>query len=102
MNPPYARPLITQFCEAVSAKFESGEIKQACVLVNNATETAWFQMMLKICSAVCFPQSRIKFLDPSGTPTGAPLQGQAVIYFGNRLSYFRDAFKVFGPIFSRE
>jgi ParB family chromosome partitioning protein len=84
MNPPYAQPLISHFSEAVAAKYEAGEIEQACVLVNNGTETGWFQRMLTAADAVCFPKSRIKFLAPDGTPSGAPLQGQAVIYFGPR------------------
>ena len=43
MNPPYAQPLMGEFAEAVASKYESGEIEQACILVNNATETQWFQ-----------------------------------------------------------
>lgn len=101
LNPPYAQPLIGKFAEAVSAKFEFGEIKQACVLVNNATETAWFQRMLGVCSAVCFPVSRIRFLDPQGHP-GAPLQGQAVLYLGKRIGAFVDAFKEFGTVLLHE
>lgn len=97
MNPPYAQPLIAQFSEAVSSKFESGEIEQACILVNNATETEWFQRMLSVCTSVCFPQSRIRFLDPQGNP-GAPLQGQAVIYMGRRFLEFRLAFTFTGIV----
>lgn len=97
MNPPYAQPLINDFAEAVSAKFESGEIDQACILVNNATETQWFQRMLSVASAVCFPKSRIKFIDPSGKPS-APLQGQAIIYMGDNVKAFRAAFKPEGAV----
>ncbi len=46
MNPPYAQPLMSQFAAAVAAKFAGGEIKQACVLVNNATETESFIVMV--------------------------------------------------------
>lgn len=92
MNPPYAQPLISDFAEAVASKFEAGEIDQACVLVNNGTETAWFQRMVSVASAVCFPKSRIKFLDPDGNPSGAPLQGQAVIYMGGNVESFADVF----------
>jgi len=91
MNPPYAQPLMNDFAEAVSSKYESGEIKQACILVNNATETQWFQRMLSVAGAVCFPKSRIKFLDPQGKP-GAPLQGQAIIYMGKNVSAFKAEF----------
>jgi ParB family chromosome partitioning protein len=97
MNPPYAQPLITDFAEVVSSKYESGEIDQACILVNNATETQWFQRMLAAASAVCFPKSRIRFLDPEGNP-GAPLQGQAIIYMGENVSAFKEAFETEGKV----
>jgi ParB family chromosome partitioning protein len=98
MNPPYSQPQIARFAEAVSSKIDDCEIEQACVLVNNATETAWFQRMLASCSAICFPKSRIKFLDPHGKPSGAPLQGQAIIYMGPDAQSFRAAFECFGPV----
>lgn len=99
MNPPYAQPLIAQFAEAVASKYEAGEIEQACVLVNNATETEWFQRMLTASSAVCFPRSRVRFLDPDGNP-GAPLQGQAIIYMGACAEQFAAAFAGFGAVFT--
>ena len=99
MNPPYAQPLMSQFAEAISEKFESGEIEQAIILVNNATETQWFQRMASVASAVCFPKSRVKFLDPNGKP-GAPLQGQAIIYMGENRRVFRDEFRKYGAIFA--
>lgn len=99
MNPPYAQPLMSQFAEAISSKFQSGEIQQAIILVNNATETQWFQRMANVASAVCFPKSRVKFLDPNGKP-GAPLQGQAIIYMGEFPSAFRVEFEQYGAIFA--
>lgn len=97
MNPPYAQPLIAEFCEALSSKFERGEITQACVLVNNATETAWFQRLLSVSSAVLFPRSRVRFIDPDGNP-GAPLQGQALVYVGNRPAEFAAEFETEGAV----
>lgn len=98
MNPPYAQPLISDFAEAVASKFEAGEIEQACILVNNGTETQWFQRMLSCASAVCFPKSRIKFIDPDGNPSGAPLQGQAIIYMGDNVAEFSEAFGQEGAV----
>ena len=92
-----AQPLMGQFAEAVASKVESGEIDQACVLVNNATETAWFQRMLTVAAAVCFPAGRVRFLDPQGKP-GAPLQGQAVLYFGKNGKEFIKSFQPFGIV----
>lgn len=98
MNPPYAQPMISEFADAVSDKYDASEIEQACVLVNNATETAWFQRMVASASAVCFPRGRVRFLNPAGAPVGAPLQGQAVIYMGPDPDRFAHAFASFGPV----
>ena len=97
-NPPYAQPLIAEFAEAIASKYETGEIEQACVLVNNGTETGWFQRMLQAASAVCFPRSRIRFVDPEGNPSGAPLQGQAVLYLGNEPETFASVFSEKGAV----
>lgn len=98
MNPPYAQPLCAQFCAAVTEKFSAGEIEQACVLVNNATETAWFNSMLSVAAAVCFPKGRIRFVDMAGNPSGAPLQGQAVLYFGRNIKPFAANFSPIGAV----
>ena len=89
MNPPYASDLIGQFVDKLIA--ELPEIEQAIVLVNNATETEWFNKLVAKASAVCFPRSRVKFYMPDGK-TGAPLQGQAVIYFGEHKERFAEVF----------
>lgn len=69
MNPPYASDLIGLFVDKLV--FELPNIKQAIVLVNNATETEWFGKLIAKASAVCFPRSRVKFYMPDGK-TGAP------------------------------
>jgi len=81
LNPPYAQPLIGQFIDALDSKYQRGEFDEACILVNNATETRWGQLLLGMSSAVCFIAGRVRFLDPSGAP-GAPLQGQMLVYIG--------------------
>jgi len=92
MNPPYSQSKVSDFAEAVSAKYESGEISQACILVNNATETAWFQRMLMLATEVCFVRGRIKFIDQKGEVPGGPLQGQVIIYFGENRKKFHEVF----------
>ena len=99
MNPPYAQPLCAQFCEQITARYKQGKVSQACVLVNNATETAWFQPMLAAATAVCFPAGRVKFVGVKGN-AGSPLQGQAILYFGNRTRQFRDEFSSMGEVLS--
>ena len=95
MNPPYAQPLIQQFADRLVAEVKKGTVTQAIALVNNGTETAWFQAMAGAAAAICFPSRRVQFLDPNGNP-GQPLQGQAFLYFGNREQRFIDMFKNHG------
>lgn len=89
LNPPYASDLIGKFADKLVN--ELGHIKQAIVLVNNATETEWFYGMATNATAICFPKSRVKFYTPDGK-TGAPLQGQAIIYFGENVNRFINVF----------
>jgi len=95
MNPPYAQPLMNDF--AAKLVDQLSNIESAIVLVNNATETKWFQSMAQESSAICFPESRIKFVDVNGN-LGAPLQGQSILYFGSDAQVFSNIFSKFGLV----
>ena len=94
LNPPYSKELIGQFAAKVVA--ESSRFEQAIVLVNNATDTAWFHELTSVASAVCFFRGRVKFLDKTGKPANTPVQGQAVLYVGQNVESFRKSFSPFG------
>lgn len=98
MNPPYSQPQISEFCRKFIQEYTAENITMGIVLVNNATETAWFQELLSVASAACFVRGRIKFLDPSGYPAGAPLQGQAAVYFGPNIEAFHAEFSYLGKV----
>jgi ParB family chromosome partitioning protein len=99
MNPPYSSDLIGQFISKLIQHYDAGKIEAAIVLVNNATETKWFQELAHESAAVCFPRGRVRFLDPNGQP-GTPLQGQALLYIGDNVEGFKDSFSQFGVVFS--
>jgi len=99
MNPPYSHPLISQFCARLAESYTVNHIEAAVVLVNNATETAWFQDLSQVASAVCFPRGRIRFWAPTKV-TATPLQGQAFLYFGLQPVRFVEEFSQFGRCWS--
>jgi len=96
LNPPYAQPLVDRFCTRLAREYLLGTVTEACVLVNNATETAWFQALLATAAAACFPRGRVRFWHPA--KAAAPLQGQAVLYLGRKGAVFAAEFTKFGPV----
>lgn len=95
LNPPYATPLIGQFITHLVQQVKRGNVREAIVLVNNATETQWFRDLIGVAAAVCFPTGRVRFWGPNGA-TGAPLQGQAFMYIGERAGVFLSHFMGYG------
>lgn len=96
MNPPYASELIARFVSKYAEHVRNGDISEGIVLVNNATETAWFKELVSVSCAVVFPKGRIRFIDKNGNANGAPLQGQALVYSGNNPEKFLKEFEGFG------
>jgi phage N-6-adenine-methyltransferase len=95
MNPPYSQPLIAQFCEKLAASVAAETVTQACVLVNNASETQWFRTLADVASARCDPSGRVRFWSP-GKESAAPLQGQTILYCGPNVDVFGAQFEALG------
>lgn len=95
MNPPYSSDLVSEFADKMAWEYQQGNVTEAIVLINNATETRWFRTLIDVASAVVFPSSRVKFWKPDGD-LGAPLQGQSIIYLGKSPSVFLSEFNGFG------
>jgi hypothetical protein len=98
LNPPYAEGLVDQFMAKLCFHFKEESVPSAISLTNNSTETRWFQDALPYAHAICLPSGRIKFLDENGEACGAPLQGQAILLFGDLslIPEFMDIFSQFG------
>lgn len=97
LNPPYGQPWVDRFCSRLVREYETGTVPAAVALVNNGTETGWFQDLCAAAAAVCFPRGRISFWQP-GVESRQPLQGQAIFYLGGEPERFRAAFVRFGVV----
>lgn len=98
MNPPYGRGVIDAAVNRFLSEWFAGSFQEAVALVNNATETQWFQSLMSECSAVCFTDHRIAFVSPDNKQESGNTRGQAFFYFGGRFGPFSDAFHSFGAI----
>ncbi len=100
MNPPFGKGMIEaavkQFCYELERQLFSG-----IVLVNNATETKWFQTLLHHADALCLTDHRIAFNQVDGKAVSGNTRGQAFFYFDgkdwdNRVFRFMNNFEQFG------
>jgi phage N-6-adenine-methyltransferase len=100
LNPPYARDIIPKFMQKLVDEYIQGGVNQAVVLTNNYTDTEWFHLGAKHCSAICFTKGRVAFLDPEDNEI-RPTQGQAFFYFGNLPLQFKAVFESIGFVVMR-
>ena len=95
VNPPYGDGTVEEFAVKLMLELDEGRTTQAIFLVNNCTETRWFQTLICHAAAVCFPCGRISFWSPD-RPSKTPLQGQAILYFGQNAKRFKRVFRDIG------
>lgn len=100
LNPPYSYPAVEQFVRKCWESWREGSVTAAIVLVNNCTDTAWFQAAAVEASAICFTYGRINFYTEAREKT-QPTQGQAFFYFGSHVALFAERFGEFGLIMRR-
>ncbi len=98
MNPPYSSRGVSEATERFIAAFQAGRFERGIVLVNNATETRFFQSLLREATAVCLPNHRIAFECVDGKRVSNNPRGQALFYFGPAPDLFRRIFGEFGTV----
>jgi len=100
MNPPYSRKLIDKAVNVFLHNITKESISQAVVLVNNATETKWFQSLAKESDALCLVDKRIPFENFDGKNSSGNTRGQVFLYYGRNKNIFKKVFKEIGIIIS--
>ena len=96
LNPPYARNIINKWCSKLVDELPN--IKQAIVVTNSVSDTAWWQQLIENCDAVWLPQSRIRFIPGNGDRAHNPNNPQSVFYFGGREITFKRVFAENGVV----
>jgi hypothetical protein len=95
LNPPYGKhdcaPFIGKLCEELDVQHTT----EAILVVNNATETDWFQRAFARANAVCFPDGRQSFIHATKN-WDSPVRGQAILYFGPHVERFCVVFAALG------
>lgn len=94
LNPPYDAANVAAFTAKLLCDVRACRATAAVLLVNNCTETDWFQSCLRACNAICLFDGRLKFWGPNGTL--AARQGQVAFYFGPNVSAFAYEFMSHG------
>ena len=99
MNPPFANAIVTKFCAKLTDAVRSGCVPAAIVLINNTTETQWFQALTREASALCFPSGRVPFWRSDRTNVDKPpIQGQCIVYLGPHPRRFCEIFAHLGVV----
>tara|TARA_Y100000310_G_C20635152_1_gene790775 strand:- start:582 stop:1157 length:576 start_codon:yes stop_codon:yes gene_type:complete len=98
LNPPYSRKQVGIWVRKLKKEWEEQNIDEAILLVNNATDTAWFQNLWDF--SVCFVTGRISFENPH-RESFSPAHGSVFVYFGKNSAKFAKVFTRFGPVFER-
>lgn len=78
MNPPYSRSLCAKAVSRLIHEYEVGNTRSAIALVNNSTETLWFQRIAKVARMRCDIFKRIGFVSVDGKHISGNTRGQVV------------------------
>ena len=102
LNPPYVNKVIAAFVDRLLDHVRRGDVTQAVVLTNNATETPWFQNLATEATVICFPLGRVHYWRADDRKLSSALQGQAILYFGERRDQFAEIFVPMGLLLRRD
>jgi len=93
-NPPYSTALVRSFALKAQDEYERGTAVEVLLLVNNATDTAWFVRLAER-YPVMLSRGRVRFwriVNGVATEGKANRQGQAIFYMGPNVHKFKLCF----------
>ena len=96
MNPPYSAGLCARSVKRFLEQLTLEKFTRGIVLVNNATDTKWFNALVESCAAICFTDHRISFWNNDRKNVSSNTRGQAFFYFGEGHQKFQNRFRKHG------
>lgn len=99
LNPPYNNTL--NWVKKAVTELEENRVNQVCLLVKPDLTNKWGKIALNNANAICFFESRIKFLRQEGgvlVPGKSPAHGNIVFYFGPHYHKFEEEFSKYGKL----
>jgi len=97
LNPPYSGKEIIEFIDKLIEELPN--IEQAIILTNDNTDTSWFHKLVKVSSALCLLNGRVKFYNKN--EKSAPTNGQTFFYIGPNIGKFNTEFRNIGIIMTK-
>jgi hypothetical protein len=98
LNPPYSRGQCAKAVMYLLDAWGCGVVGEALALLNNCTETGWFQSALTAATAVCLTHHRVAFWNADGKAVSGNTRGQAFLYFGPARERFCAEFRRHGTV----
>ena len=96
MSPP--EKLLLRAARRFLKKWRRGHFEQAIVLVNEAPDCLWYDLLVHRADAVCLTNQPIPFVTPSGGTQTSGAGRQAFLLFGPDRKFFRRVFTSVGTI----
>ena len=97
LNPPYSRGLIDHFVNKLCEEYLASSVTEAVILVQNSTDTRWFNQLASFSSCFCLMNGRINFFRREGRGKGGRF-GYVFFYLGENPDRFREVFKHLGNV----
>lgn len=98
LNPPYGRGLALPFLTSLIEQYDEGYVSSAILLTNAVYDIPWWNNTVsKYCSAICLPDHRIAFINPTtDKPEKSNNKTQLFTYLGNNPDLFCEEFTKHG------
>lgn len=101
-NPPYGKTdqggasYLEAFTRKLIEEYILHHVTKAILLIPANTATSWFDLLWQF--PICFPKSRIRFIQENGQSSNGVSFGTCFVYFGRDEDKFVEVFSKYGHV----